>query len=202
MGNQHARPWKYLLFCLAGCIIFSTGLGGCLYYPEKWKSEEHLALSRYYMERRNFKASLRESRTALELFSRSLGDQAFFQIGLIHAHPENPSQNLENSTTAFQKLINNYPNSSLKSQAELWIMYLRRIQDLEATLNARKQEIGKLHNRLNRVKKDQSQNKKLQKGYLQKIKNQKKEIRELKRNIKRSKEIDLKIEEKKRKTIP
>jgi predicted RNase H-like nuclease (RuvC/YqgF family) len=154
------------------------------------------------MERKNFKASLRESRTALELFSRSLGDQTLFQIGLIHAHPENPSQNLKNSTTAFQKLINNYPNSSLRSQAELWIMHLRRIQDLEATLNAGKQEIGKLHDRLNRIKKNQSQHKKLQNKYIQKIKNQKKEIQGLKRNIKRSKEIDLKIEEKKRKTIP
>jgi DNA repair exonuclease SbcCD ATPase subunit len=154
------------------------------------------------MERRNFKASLRESRTALELFSRSLGDQALFQIGLVHAHPENPNQNIENSTTAFHKLINNYPNSSLRSQAELWIMHLRRIQDLEATLNARKQEIGKLHDRLNRIKKNQSQHKKLQNEYFQKINNQKKEIQELKRNIKRLKEIDLKIEEKKRKTIP
>jgi TolA-binding protein len=154
------------------------------------------------MERRNFKASLRESRTALELFSRSLGDQALFQIGLIHAHPENPNQNIENSTTAFQKLINNYPNSSLRSQAELWIMHLRRIQDLEATLNAKKQEIGKLNDRLNRIKKNQSQHKKLQNEYIQKINNQKKEIQELKGNIKRLKEIDLKIEEKKRKTIP
>jgi len=154
------------------------------------------------MERRNFEASLKESRTALELFSRSLGDQALFQIGLVHAHPENPNQNIENSTMAFQKLINNYPNSSLRSQAELWIMHLRRIQDQEATLKTRKQEIGKLHDRLNRVKKGKLKNKKLQKEYLQKIKNQKKEIQELKGNIKRLKEIDLKIEEKKRKTIP
>ena len=199
MGNQQTRQRKHLLFCLAGCIIFSIGLGGCLYYPEKWRSEEHLALSRHYMERRNFKASLRESKTALELFSRSLGDQALFQIGLIHAHPENPNQNIKNSTTAFQKLINNYPNSELRGQAELWIMQLRRIQDLEATLNAKKKEVGKLHNRLNRVKKD---NKKLQKEYQQQIKLQNKEIQELKRNIKGLKEIDLKIEEKKRKTIP
>ena len=199
MGNQQTRQRKHLLFCLAGCIIFSIGLGGCLYYPEKWRSEEHLALSRYYMERRNFEASLRESQTALELFSRSLGDQALFQIGLIHAHPENPNQNIKNSTLAFQKLINNYPNSDLRGQAELWIMQLRRIQDLEATLNVKKKEVGKLHNRLNRVKKD---NKKLQKEYQQQIKLQNKEIQELKRNIKGLKEIDLKIEEKKRKTIP
>ena len=202
MGNQQARQRKYLLFCLAGCIILLIGLGGCFYYPERWKSEEHLALSRYYMERRNFEASLRESRTARELFSRSLGDQALFQMGLIYAHPENPKQNIENSTTAFQKLINNYPNSSLRSQAELWIMHLRRIQDLEATRKAKKQEMDKLHARLKRIKKDQAKNKKLQKEYLKKIKNQKKEIQALKRNIKRLKEIDLKIEEKKRKTIP
>ena len=202
MGDQHARQRKYLLFCLAGCIIFLIGLEGCLYYPEKWKSEEHLALSRYYMERRNFEAALRESRTAFELFSRSLGDQALYQIGLVHAHPENPKQNIKKSTTAFQELINNYPNSNLRSQAELWIMHLRRIQDLEATLNTKKQDIGKLHLRLKQVKKKQSQNKKLQNEYVQKVKNQKKEIQELKRNIKRLKEIDLKIEEKKRKTIP
>ena len=202
MGNQQARQRKHFLFCLAGCIIYITGLGGCLYYPEKWKSEEHLALSRYYMAKRNFEASLKESETALELFSRSLGDQALFQIGLVYAHPDNPNQNIKNSIIAFQNVIDEYPKSRLRSQAEIWVMHLRRIQDLEVTLNAKKQEMGKLRKRLNRNKKTQSQQKKKHKEQLQKIKSQQKEIQELKRNIKRLKEIDLKIEEKKRKTIP
>jgi hypothetical protein len=172
---------------------------GCLYYPEKWKSEEHLALAKYYMERRNFKGSLKESRTALELFPRSLGDRALFQIGLIYAHPENPDSNLDTSSAAFQKLITGYPNSSLKNQAELWLMHLHRIQDLEKSLKTRNQEISQLKER---IKNSRIQNKKLQSNYIQKVKLQEKEIQELRRNIKRLKEIDIKIEEKKRKTIP
>jgi TolA-binding protein len=154
------------------------------------------------MAKRNFEASLKESETALELFSRSLGDQALFQIGLVYAHPDNPDQNIKNAIIAFQNVIDEYPNSRLRSQAEIWVMHLRRIQDLEVTLNAKKQEMGKLRKRLNRNKKTQTQHKKIQKEQLQKIKSQQKEIQELKRNIKRLKEIDLKIEEKKRKTIP
>ena len=199
MGNQRARQRKHFLFCLACCIIFLLGPGGRLYYPEKWKSEEHLALSKYYLERGNFEASLRESQTALKLFPRSLGDQALFQMGLVYIHPDNPDQNLQNSKAAFQKLVNDHPSSSLKTQAELWLMHLRRIQALEATLTAKKREIGKLQTR---IKKNHLQNKKLQKEYIQKMNIQKKEIQELKQNIKRLKEIDLKIEEKKRKTLP
>jgi hypothetical protein len=199
MGDQRARQRKYFLFCLACCIISSIGLGGCLYYPEKWKSEEHLALSKYYLQKGNFKASLKESQTALELFPRLLGDQALFQIGLVHAHPDNPDQNLQNSKAAFQRLLKDYPNSNLRTQAELWIIQFRRAQALETELNNKKQEIGKLQDRM---KKNQAQNKKLQKEYIQKIKTHEKEIRELKNNIKRLKEIDLKIDEKKRKTIP
>ena len=199
MGNQRARQRKHFLFCLACCIILLLGHGGCLYYPEKWKSEEHLALSKHYMERGNFKASLKESQTALKLFPRSLGDQALFQIGLVYVHPKNPDKNLTNSKAAFQKLIDNYPNSNLKTQAQLWTIHLGRIRALETTLHAKKRQIGKLQNRIN---KNNSQNKKLQKEYIQKINVQKKEIQELKQNIKRLKEIDLKIEEQKRKTIP
>lgn len=156
-------------------------------------------MSKYYLERGNFEASLRESQTALKLFPRSLGDQALFQMGLVYVHPDNPDQNLQNSKAAFQKLVNDHPGSSLKTQAELWLMHLRRIQALEATLTAKKREIGKLQTR---IKKNHLQNKKLQKEYIQKMNIQKKEIQELKQNIKRLKEIDLKIEEKKRKTLP
>ncbi|UCH21307.1 MAG: hypothetical protein JSU83_22875 [Deltaproteobacteria bacterium] len=155
-------------------------------------------MSKYYLEKGNFKASLKESQTALELFPRLLGDQALFQIGLAHAHPDNPDQNLQNSKAAFQKLVKDYPNSNLRTQAELWIIQFRRVQALETKLNTKKKEIDKLQDRM---KKNQAQNKKLQKEYLQKIKAHEKEIRELKNNIKRLKEIDLKIDEKKRKAI-
>ncbi len=199
MGNQQARQRKYFLFCLACCIISSIGTGGCLYYPEKWKSEEHLALSKYYLEKGNFKASLKECQTALELFPRLLGDQALFQMGLVHAHPDNPDQNLEKSKAALQKLVNDYPNSSLRTQAEVWIIQFQRVQSLEDKLNDKNREIVKLREQM---QKNQAQSKKLQKEYIQKIKVQEKEIQELKGNIKSLKEIDLKIEEKKRKAIP
>jgi len=158
----------------------------------------------------DFNASLKESRETLKYYPQLLGDKALFQIGLIYSHPENPDHDLTKAREAFGALINRYPVSPLRPQAELWILTLRNLQDTEKILVTKKRELlslkKKLQDRQGQIKNLQEQNKKVidvKDEYFQRaIEAKNRQIKELEDNIDKLKEVDIKIEEKKRKVTP
>ncbi len=210
MGQKYAGKRQYLLFRIAGCLMLNLLLAGCLYPPERWKTEEHLATANYYLGRGNFNASLRESRAVLNLYPQLLGDRALFQIGLIYSHPENSEHDFTKAREAFGALVNRYPDSPLKPQAEMWMMVLRNLQDMESVLNAKNQELARSRDQLrNQLEKVKTLQKKKQKAsetkeddYEKAIEAKDRQIKELEENIDQLKEVDIKIEEKKRKVAP
>jgi vacuolar-type H+-ATPase subunit I/STV1 len=185
-------------------------LVGCLYPPERWKTEEHLATANYYLGRGNFSASLRESRAVLNLYPQLLGDRALFQIGLVYSHPENPERDFTKAREAFRALANRYPESPLKPQAEMWIMVLRNLQDMKSVLSAKNKELARVKNQLRdqlkKVKKLQKKKRKISETkedhYEKAIEAKDRQIKELEENMDQLKEVDIIIEEKKRKVTP
>ena len=221
MGQKCAGKRQYILFRIAGCLMLTCLLAGCLYPPERWKTEEHLATANYYLGRGNFSASLRESRAVLNLYPQLLGDRALFQIGLIYSHPENPEHDFTKAREAFRALVNRYPESPLKPQAELWITILRNLQDMDSVLRSKNQELARskdqLRDQLEKVKKLEEQKQKISetkevhyekaieakdRQIKKAIEDKDRQIKELEENIDQLKEVDIKIEEKKRKVTP
>ena len=206
MGSKQIRQRKHIHICFAGCLIATLMLVGCIYYPERWASEEHLALSRYYLEKGNFQRALKESNAAYRLYPQSLGDEALYLKGLVLAHPANSEQNLGKSKEAFSTLLRKYPQSRLKPQAEAWVLVIREIQDSQALLKAVQDESHRLKNE---VKKQRAGRRHQQRQFNQRIAASDQQIRDLqqriddlKRNLDQLKQIDLKTEEKKRKAGP
>ena len=93
------------------------------------------------MVSRQYEASMAKNLTVLNSFPPSLADQALFQIGLLYAHPENPNQNYEKSLGSFNKIINEFSESRLIPQAQLWVLFIRDVMDKE-------QKIGILNNKI------------------------------------------------------
>ena len=179
---------------------------GCIYYPGRWVSEEHLARSRYYLEKGDFAKALKESNAAYRLYPKSHGDEALYLKGFIWAHPANPEQDYSKSKEAFSTMLRMYPKSLLKSQAQTWILVIREIQDSQSLL---KQVQSENHRMKNELKKQQAGSRHQLQQYNQKlaareqqIKDLEQRIEQLKRNLDQLKQIDLKIEEKKRKAGP
>ena len=178
--------------------------------PERLETKEHLAKANYYFGLGNFDLSLQESRQTLNSYPQLLGDKALFQIGLIYCHPENPDHDLTKAREAFGALINRYPESPLRPQAELWILTLRNLQDTEKILVTKKRELMRLKSqvreRQDQFKKLEDQNQNVidaKDEYYQKaIEAKNRQIKELEEHIGKLKEVDIKIEEKKRKATP
>jgi hypothetical protein len=162
------------------------------------------------MIRRQYKASMAKNLTVLNNFPHSLADQALFQMGLLYAHPENPNQNYEKSLESFNKILNEFSESRLRHQAQLWVLFISDVIDkerkagilnnenvsLQRTVEQQKIEITTLQKKI-----EARENVDLIVSLEKTIDEQKKEINQLMDQIEKLKRVDLKIEEEKRKIL-
>jgi chromosome segregation ATPase len=164
-----------------------------------------------------YEASLAKNVTVLNNFPHSIADQALFQMGLLYAHPENPNQNYQKSLGAFNKILNEYSQSRLRHQAQLWVLTVQDAIDkkqkignlnkkkvsLANTIEQQKIEIALLQKKIVTRKDDDvidSLEKKVDEQE-KKVDEQKKEITQLLEQIEKLKRVDLGIEEKKQKIL-
>jgi tetratricopeptide (TPR) repeat protein len=62
------------------------------------------------------------------------GDTALFNIALIYAHRDNANMDLSKSRGYLERLVQNYPDSSLREQALIWAHVLKDIEKSEIKL--------------------------------------------------------------------
>jgi hypothetical protein len=159
---------------------------------------------------RRYEASMTSNVTVLNQFPDKLADRAYFQIGLLCALPENPNRNYEKSLDSFNKILSGFPESPLKPQAQLWVLFVKDVFDkeqqleilndrnalLEKTVEQQKIEISILQKKIGARKKD-DRIVSLEK----KVVEQRAEIDQLLEQIEKLKRVDLRIEEKKQKIM-
>lgn len=181
MGRERTGKRSHLFLYLAGLIVLLFVMSGCVGFIKQWHGKQQLDRAKSLLSGRDYQSSLRENEEVLRLFPQVLGDQALFQMGLIYAHPDNPARNYQKSVQCLQMIIEDFPSSSLRCQAEILVLFLRAIAKKDDKL----QELTKKKRLL-----DDKLNKKKQ------------EIENLRNQINKFKEIDLGIEEKKRNVLP
>ena len=189
MGRERTREGKYLLLYPACCIALLLGIWGCNHFPENWKGEGRLARAWTLFAEGKYGESLRETQEVLRIYPQTLGDLALFQMGLIYAHPKNPDRDYQRSLKRFQRVIQEFPDSKFKNQAEVWVLFIQEIMDKERAIGELKQEgshLGKaLGQEEQKVKALENQTERLQA-----------QVEKLKDQLLKLKEIDLGIEEK------
>ncbi len=181
MGAKRTRTGQYIFLYLACWLIWSVIVSGCLHGSPTHQGDQQLLAARQFMARGDYRSALEINQRVLMQFPESLADQALFQLGLIYAHPANPERNDQNAVEAFQGIIDRYPASQLRPEAELWLVVL-------GNLRAQEDQIRDLMQR----------NAPLEKT----IKIQKQKISQLREQLEKFKRIDIKMEEKKRNAIP
>ncbi len=149
-------------------------------YTKKWQGKQTLARAKALMLIGYFDSSLKNNEEVLRLYPQTLGDQALFQMGLNHAHPKNPNQDYQKAVKCFQSIINEYPESNIRDEAELWAMFLQEIVVKNEKIVSKNKEV---------TNKDEE------------INNLQHQIENLKYQIESLKDIDLGIEEKKRESL-
>jgi len=181
MGAKRIRTGQHLFLYAAGFMTLALMVVGCLHWPQHRQGEQHLAAARQLLTIGDYKAALAENRKVLAQFPPGLADQALFQTGLIYMHPHNPGLNYQKSIAAFQDLIDKYPASRLRPDAEIWVLMIGQFMTQEKQIQVLKQRNAPL---------------------IRKLRTQHTKINQLQDQLEKLKHIDIKIEEKKREAIP
>jgi peptidoglycan hydrolase CwlO-like protein len=205
MGSERAGKRKHLFLCFACSMIISLATEGCVHFHITQEGEEDLARARSLMSQRLFEVSFRESQEVLRRYHQSQGDQALFLMGLIYLHPQNPNSDYKKSLGYFQRLEREFPDSQLRSEAEIWISVLQKslkteedIKALNELLNLKEKEIARKKQEINKLS-SQVESLQNQREVLQRLTGElDQQIKDLQKQIKQLKEIDLGIEEKRR----
>ena len=140
MGGKRARRRQYVLLCLAGLIL--SVFSGCVTvekskpaYKSPEDSRDHLLRGRDLLMRGDFEGALEEN---LEVLARDTRqppeDEAFFNIGVIYLHPDNPKRQLSASTFYFKRVVGDFPSSPWAWQAKAWIETLGEQERLNRKL--------------------------------------------------------------------
>ena len=124
----------------------------------------------------------------LRQFPKTLGAQAIFQMGVIYAHPENQSSDYQKAIACFQRVIEEFPGSSIRENAQIWGLLAQKISNNNREIAGLNEHIDVLEKRLKKENKS--------------IDSLQKKIELLTNQLKKLKEIDLGIEEKKRTVLP
>jgi TolA-binding protein len=159
MGGKRAREGKFFHFCAAGLIVFL--LSGCMTSKKEFNQTltqetaagkaakpgesanpacELLLSSRKFWQRGDYASSLKESQRVMALPGKTPPkDQALFQMGLIHAHLDNPQRDFGKALEFFQRIVREYPQSPLAEEARVWAGVLQENEKLSQVIEKSKQ---------------------------------------------------------------
>jgi len=167
-------------------------------FAKKWQGKQDLAKARILMFEGDYDSSLKYNREVLGQFPRTMGDQALFQMGLNYAHTKNPNPDNQESIECFQSIIEEFPKSSIRDEAAIWILFLQKTIE-------NKNRFDNLQRQKENLKDQNEKLKEIDLGIAQKtIENRKsfdnlqRQNENLKDQIEKLKKIDLGIEDKKR----
>lgn len=95
----------------------------------------------------NFKKALDLNQKALSTSDKKHRlDEILFNIGLIHAHHDNPEKNYKVSIEYFERLITEYPESPLSDQAKVWrglLDVIEKSKQVDIEIDQKKKELAR-----------------------------------------------------------
>ena len=145
MGNKSGRTGKYILYYLAvSCIIAVFNIAGCAPVQDKIAGlRTHQQLERY---RENLAAGFFEtiiqqgSQVLAESETEPPADVALYVLGEVYANHDYEGRDYALSQYYFEKLIDNFPDSKLSSEAKTYISLLETIAAREKAATAAQQK--------------------------------------------------------------
>jgi outer membrane protein assembly factor BamD (BamD/ComL family) len=110
-------------------------------------------LGQNYFQSGNYVEAARSYETYLRVnLSGPEQDQALFRLALSHSFPDSPIRDLPQAQTLLQQLINRYPRSPFKPQAEFLLGLQGEVDRLRTDVAKRDDRIRELSRELERLK--------------------------------------------------
>ncbi len=191
MGGKQARAWQQICFCLALLGSFS-GCGAIDDLARQQEIDDQLASSHRLMAGGDFEASLRALTKVTEMaLDQSPADVAWYKMGLVYLHPENPKRDRQQAMGSFNRVFSGFPESVWAEQAKIWV---RVLSDAEES----NRDLAQSRNALEASRQDAEQARQaLEKSKLE-VEKSRQEVERTKQILEKSRQVDIEIEEKRR----
>jgi tetratricopeptide (TPR) repeat protein len=155
MGEERSPERQYFFLystCLLIMLLISSGCAVCLDVQTRLQGRDYLDQAGQILNKGDYEGALKAYQVVLETFpDSSPGDQALLHIGMIWAHPENPEKDYDKALAYFYQLLNHFPDTGLRAEAEAWkgtlkqiISHEDRLEGLEKKVNDFKQQLDTL----------------------------------------------------------
>ena len=125
MGHKPARKRKRFLLYLAGGLMGGLLLGACTigrppignHASPLSETGRHLLEGDVLLLEGEYEAARREACLQLERFPGQADDRAFYLLGMVWVHPDNPRRDIHRADVCFRRIEDRYPDSPLLAAA-------------------------------------------------------------------------------------
>jgi len=136
MDRERTTAWKFVCLCAAGLLFSSLfSCAGTKQFLLRSEAKGHLLDGQKLMARKNYDGALSEFQKVLSLHpSKSLEEEALFDMGLVYAHFGNPKRDYGKSINLFLRILNDYSEGRFVEEAKIWVGVLQANLETTKTL--------------------------------------------------------------------
>lgn len=131
--------WERLcLFMVLATIVFPAG--GCGHLDGTFRAAPAFEEANRHSDRGEYQAALKGYEQTLKNYPAA-GDRALFEMGIIHAHPNNEQKDYDKALDCYRTLIKNYPRSNYRQDSEMMVFYLVNVTMKDKVIESQRNEI-------------------------------------------------------------
>jgi hypothetical protein len=142
MGHKPIRQRKRFLLYLAGGLMGVLLLGACTIGPPPIGNHappladigRHIEEGDVLLLQGDYEAARREACLQLERFPGQADDRAFYLLGMVWVHPDNPRRDIHRADVCFRRIEDRYPDSPLLAGATTWRAVIAQLEENEQSL--------------------------------------------------------------------
>ncbi len=198
MGGKPIGQWQQICICLALLIIVS----GCSLINDairRGDARDAMTHGQLLLGRGDFDGSAKAFNTVVTLArDEPPADSALYYLGVIHAHPRNPRHDRQKALASFDRVAQQFPESSFAQSAKVWI---GMFNDIDATKEENERTKAEVHKSKQEVEISRAATERAKQETEKtraELEKSRQDFDKAKQLIEKSKQVDIEIEKKRR----
>lgn len=197
MGRKPVRTRKYLYLCIALLIFSACSLVN--HWGEQREIRDSMLQGHNLFIQGDFQGALdRYRRVMARVRTQPPADAAVYNVGLIHAHPQNPEASHLMAMEAFKRLIAEHPESPWVEQAKIWVSVLAQAEKSTREAEKSREEVERSKQAVEKSLQDVEKFKQLAEKSKQEVDKIRQEMEKSRQLLEKANRIDIEIEQKRR----
>jgi tetratricopeptide (TPR) repeat protein len=147
MGSSQRRSAGLTARSLLSIILVPMLLWGCSGLNNGFQARDAFLEANHQFNRGAYSAALGSYQQVVEKEPQA-GDRALFEMGIIHAHPNNGQKDYQKAQDCFQRLIRDYPESAYRKDGQLMFFSIGNVIAKDSTIATQQAQIEALRQEL------------------------------------------------------